>query len=121
MFISKNIEGKVVITGPSSGLGDATARLLSAEGATVVLRARRADRLQSLVAYYQHRVDPNVPIEDVAGTVKEPIREGKVKHFGLSEAGAIRTRTPSPLAHGIDFARHRRPSLDGVHEMATAM
>jgi aryl-alcohol dehydrogenase-like predicted oxidoreductase len=37
---------------------------------------------------YQHRVDPNVPIEDVAGTVKELISEGKVKHFGLSEAGA---------------------------------
>ena len=40
--------------------------------------------------YYQHRVDPNVPIEDVAGTVKELIQEGKVKHFGLSEAG-VRT------------------------------
>ncbi len=39
---------------------------------------------------YQHRVDPNVPIEDVAGTVKELIQEGKVKHFGLSEAG-VRT------------------------------
>src|SRR5216117_1074952 len=37
--------------------------------------------------FYQHRVDPNVPIEDVAGTVKDLIREGKVKHFGLSEAG----------------------------------
>jgi aryl-alcohol dehydrogenase-like predicted oxidoreductase len=37
---------------------------------------------------YQHRVDPNVPIEDVAGTVGELIKEGKVKHFGLSEAGA---------------------------------
>lgn len=37
---------------------------------------------------YQHRVDPNVPIEDVAGAVKELIQEGKVKHFGLSEAGA---------------------------------
>lgn len=37
---------------------------------------------------YQHRVDPNVPIEDVAGTVKDLINEGKVKHFGLSEAGA---------------------------------
>jgi aryl-alcohol dehydrogenase-like predicted oxidoreductase len=37
--------------------------------------------------YYQHRVDPDVPIEDVAGTVKELIRQGKVKHFGLSEAG----------------------------------
>src|SRR5437016_5355182 len=37
--------------------------------------------------YYQHRVDPKVPIEDVAGAVKELIRQGKVKHFGLSEAG----------------------------------
>ena len=37
--------------------------------------------------YYQHRVDPNVPIEDVAGAVKDLIREGKVKHFGMSEAG----------------------------------
>ena len=38
--------------------------------------------------FYQHRVDPNVPIEDVAGTVKDLIQQGKVKHFGLSEAGA---------------------------------
>jgi aryl-alcohol dehydrogenase-like predicted oxidoreductase len=38
--------------------------------------------------YYQHRVDPNVPIEDVAGAVKDLIQQGKVKHFGLSEAGA---------------------------------
>jgi len=37
--------------------------------------------------FYQHRVDPNIPIEDVAGTVKDLIQEGKVKHFGLSEAG----------------------------------
>src|SRR3954454_2517570 len=37
--------------------------------------------------FYQHRVDPNVPIEDVAGAVKDLIQEGKVKHFGLSEAG----------------------------------
>ena len=40
--------------------------------------------------YYQHRVDPNVPIEDVAGTVKQLIAQGKVKHFGMSEAG-VRT------------------------------
>jgi aryl-alcohol dehydrogenase-like predicted oxidoreductase len=44
-------------------------------------------RVESIDLLYQHRVDPNVPIEDVAGTVKELIREGKVKHFGLSEAG----------------------------------
>jgi aryl-alcohol dehydrogenase-like predicted oxidoreductase len=42
--------------------------------------------------FYQHRVDPNVPIEDTAGAVKELIQQGKVKHFGLSEAGAQTTR-----------------------------
>ena len=47
-------------------------------------------RVEAIDLYYQHRVDPDVPIEDVAGTVKELIREGKVKHFGLSEAG-VRT------------------------------
>jgi aryl-alcohol dehydrogenase-like predicted oxidoreductase len=42
--------------------------------------------------FYQHRVDPNVPIEEVAGTVKDLIHEGKVKHFGMSEAGAANIR-----------------------------
>lgn len=42
--------------------------------------------------YYQHRVDPNVPIEEVAGTVKDLIQEGKVKYFGMSEAGAATIR-----------------------------
>jgi aryl-alcohol dehydrogenase-like predicted oxidoreductase len=45
-------------------------------------------RIDAIDLYYQHRVDPNVPIEDVAGAVKELIEQGKVKHFGLSEAGA---------------------------------
>jgi aryl-alcohol dehydrogenase-like predicted oxidoreductase len=49
------------------------------------LRRLRTDHVDLL---YQHRVDPDVPIEDVAGTVKELIEEGKVRHFGLSEAGA---------------------------------
>lgn len=44
--------------------------------------------VETIDLLYQHRVDPNVPIEDVAGTVKALIQEGKVKHFGLSEAGA---------------------------------
>ena len=44
-------------------------------------------KVDTIDLYYQHRVDPNVPIEDVAGTVKDLIRGGKVKHFGLSEAG----------------------------------
>lgn len=51
--------------------------------------------------YYQHRVDPNVPIEDVAGTVKDLIAAGKVKHFGLSEASAEtirRAHTVQPVA-----------------------
>lgn len=48
------------------------------------LRRLRTDRIDLL---YQHRVDPNVPIEDTAGAVKELIQAGKVKHFGLSEAG----------------------------------
>jgi aryl-alcohol dehydrogenase-like predicted oxidoreductase len=44
-------------------------------------------RIETIDLFYQHRVDPNVPIEDVAGTIKDLIEEGKVKHFGLSEAG----------------------------------
>jgi aryl-alcohol dehydrogenase-like predicted oxidoreductase len=44
-------------------------------------------RVEAIDLYYQHRVDPKVPIEDVAGTVKDLIAEGKVKHFGMSEAG----------------------------------
>ncbi|MGD0073095.1 MAG: aldo/keto reductase [Candidatus Binataceae bacterium] len=51
--------------------------------------------------FYQHRVDPNVPIEDVAGAVKDLIKEGKVKHFGLSEAGVNtirRAHAVQPLA-----------------------
>ncbi len=49
-------------------------------------------RVEAIDLFYQHRVDPEVPIEDVAGAVKELIREGKVKHFGLSEAGAATIR-----------------------------
>jgi aryl-alcohol dehydrogenase-like predicted oxidoreductase len=45
-------------------------------------------RVDSIDLYYQHRVDPNVPIEDVAGAVKDLVQQGKVKHFGLSEASA---------------------------------
>jgi aryl-alcohol dehydrogenase-like predicted oxidoreductase len=53
------------------------------------LKRLRTDAIDLL---YQHRVDPNVPIEDVAGTVKDLIQEGKVKHFGLSEAGVSTIR-----------------------------
>jgi pyridoxine 4-dehydrogenase len=53
--------------------------------AEAALKRLNTDRID---LFYQHRVDPNVPIEDVAGTVKNLIAEGKVKHFGMSEAGA---------------------------------
>jgi aryl-alcohol dehydrogenase-like predicted oxidoreductase len=49
-------------------------------------------RVEVIDLFYQHRVDPNVPIEDVAGAVKDLIAEGKVKHFGLSEPGAQTVR-----------------------------
>src|SRR5215468_4683156 len=49
--------------------------------------------------FYQHRVDPNVPIEDVAGAVKDLIRRGKVKHFGMSEAGVATIRR----AHAVQL------------------
>jgi aryl-alcohol dehydrogenase-like predicted oxidoreductase len=54
-------------------------------------------RIDAIDLFYQHRVDPDVPIEDVAGAVKDLIKEGKVKHFGLSEAGVQTIRR----AHGV--------------------
>lgn len=54
-----------------------------------MLKRLKTDRIDLL---YQHRVDPNVPIEDVAGAVADLVREGKIKHFGLSEAGAATIR-----------------------------
>jgi aryl-alcohol dehydrogenase-like predicted oxidoreductase len=59
------------------------------EVAEASLRRLRTDRID---LFYQHRVDTDVPIEDVAGAVKDLIREGKVKHFGLSEAGVATIR-----------------------------
>ena len=67
---------------PGAGLDSRPERIrLVAEEALKRLRTDRID------LFYQHRVDPNVPIEDVAGTVRELIAEGKVRHFGMSEAG----------------------------------
>ena len=72
------IDGK-----PTSGLNSKPENIRSVTEAA--LKRLKTDVIDML---YQHRVDPNVPIEDVAGTVKELIAEGKVKHFGMSEAGA---------------------------------
>jgi aryl-alcohol dehydrogenase-like predicted oxidoreductase len=68
------------------------------EVADAALKRLRTDRID---LFYQHRVDPGVPIEDVAGTVKDLVKEGKVKHFGMSEAGAEtirRAHAVQPLA-----------------------
>ena len=69
-------------TGKQAGLDSRPAHIK--EVADASLKRLRTDVID---LFYQHRVDPNVPIEDVAGTVKELIQQGKVKHFGLSEAG----------------------------------
>jgi aryl-alcohol dehydrogenase-like predicted oxidoreductase len=68
--------------GKQAGLDSRPAHIK--EVAEASLKRLRTDVID---LFYQHRVDPNVPIEDVAGAVKDLIREGKVKHFGLSEAG----------------------------------
>ena len=67
---------------PQAGMDSRPERIRAVADAS--LRRLRTDRID---LFYQHRVDPQVPMEDVAGTVKELITEGKVKHFGLSEAG----------------------------------
>ena len=75
--------------------------------------------------YYQHRVDPNVPIEDVAGTVKELIQQGKVKHFGLSEAGAqtiCRAHAVQPVTalqseYSLWFRRPEHEVLNTLEEL----
>jgi len=56
-------------------------------------------RVETIDLFYQHRLDPNVPIEDVAGTVKDLIRQGKVKHFGLCEVSAQTIRRAHAVQH----------------------
>ena len=76
-------------------------------------------RVEAIDLYYQHRVDPNMPIEDVAGTIKDLIQEGKVKHFGLSEPGVQtirRAHAVQPVAaieneYSLWF---REPETNGV-------
>jgi aryl-alcohol dehydrogenase-like predicted oxidoreductase len=73
--------------GRTAGLDSRPAQIRAVADAS--LKRLRTDRID---LFYQHRVDPGVPIEDVAGAVKDLIAEGKVKHFGLSEAGAATIR-----------------------------
>ena len=77
-----NIEG-----GKMAGLNSRPTQIRAVADAS--LKRLRTDRID---LFYQHRVDPDVPIEDVAGAVKDLITDGKVKHFGLSEAGAATIR-----------------------------
>jgi aryl-alcohol dehydrogenase-like predicted oxidoreductase len=71
-----------IVEGKQSGLNSRPEHIK--EVAEASLNRLKTDRID---LFYQHRVDPDVPMEDVAGAVKELIRQGKVKHFGLSEAG----------------------------------
>ena len=79
--------------------------------------------------YYQHRVDPDVPIEDVAGAVKELIQAGKVKHFGLSEAGAQTIRrahavqpvTALQSEYSLWFREHEKEILPTIEELGIGL
>jgi aryl-alcohol dehydrogenase-like predicted oxidoreductase len=79
--------------------------------------------------YYQHRVDPNTPIEDVAGAVKELIQAGKVKHFGLSEAGAKTIRrahavqpvTALQSEYSLWFRDHEKEILPTIEELGIGL
>jgi aryl-alcohol dehydrogenase-like predicted oxidoreductase len=77
---------------PSQGTNSKPERIRAV--AEAALKRLRSDAID---LFYQHRIDPNVPIEDVAGTVRDLIQEGKVKHFGMSEAGVANIRR----AHAI--------------------
>ena len=78
---------------------------------------------------YQHRVDPNVPIEDVAGTVKELIKEGKVKYFGLSEAGAQtirRAHAVQPVSalqseYSLWTRQHEKEIIPAIEELGIGL
>jgi len=81
---------------PSEGVDSRPERIR--EVADASLKRLKTDRID---LFYQHRVDPNVPMEDVAGAVKDLISQGKVRYFGLSEAGAQsirRAHTVQPVA-----------------------
>jgi len=86
-------------------------------------------RVEAIDLFYQHRVDPNVPIEDVAGTVKDLIAEGKVKHFGLSEAGAQTIRnahavqpvTALQSEYSIWTRQHERDIIPTIEELGIGL
>ncbi len=86
-------------------------------------------RVEVIDLLYQHRVDPSVPIEDVAGTVRDLIAEGKVKHFGLSEAGAQTIRrahavqpvTALQSEYSLWTRQHEREILPTIEELGIGL
>ena len=106
--------------GKQSGLDSSPAHIKDVVEAS--LKRLKTDRIDLL---YQHRVDPNVPIEDVAGAVKDLIREGKVKHFGLSEAGvqtirrahAVQPVTALQSEYSLWFREPEREILPALEEL----
>ena len=86
-------------------------------------------RVECIDLLYQHRVDPNVPIEEVAGTVQDLIREGKVKYFGLSEAGAHtirRAHAVQPVAalqseYSLWTRQHEREIIPTIEELGIGL
>lgn len=86
-------------------------------------------KIEVIDLFYQHRVDPNVPIEEVAGTVQDLIREGKVKHFGLSEAGAQTIRrahavqpvTALQSEYSLWTRKHEREILPTIEELGIGL
>lgn len=86
-------------------------------------------KIDEIDLFYQHRVDPNVPIEDVAGTVQDLIREGKVKHFGLSEAGASTIRrahavhpvTALQSEYSLWTRQHEREIIPTIEELGIGL
>ncbi|QIP17989.1 aldo/keto reductase [Spirosoma aureum] len=86
-------------------------------------------RVDVIDLFYQHRVDPNVPIEDVAGTVKDLIQEGKVKYFGLSEAGAQtirRAHAVQPVSalqseYSLWTRQHEKEIIPAIEELGIGL
>jgi aryl-alcohol dehydrogenase-like predicted oxidoreductase len=110
--------------GKQAGLDSRPAHIR--EVADASLTRLKTDRIDLL---YQHRVDPNVPIEDVAGAVQDLIREGKVKHFGLSEAGvqtirrahAVQAVTALQSEYSLWWREPERETLATLEELGIGL
>jgi len=113
-----------IVDGKSTGVNSSPEQIRKAvEGSLKRLQTDVIDLL------YQHRVDPNVPIEDVAGTVKDLIAEGKVKYFGLSEAGAQtirRAHAVQPLSalqseYSLWTRQHEKEIIPTIEELGIGL